>query len=76
MLKTDVLVIGSEGGGARAAVAASESGVEVIMVSKGLFTKSGATITAGADIDVDSRSCCDLFGLKGDPSFLYVRTKG
>ena len=67
MFKTDVLVIGSEGAGSRAAVAASEQGVEVIMVTKGLFTKSGATITAGADIDVDSKSCCDLFGLKGDP---------
>jgi succinate dehydrogenase/fumarate reductase flavoprotein subunit len=66
--KTDVLVIGSEGAGARAAIEAKMLGVDVLVVTKGRFTKSGSTVTAGADIDVDSKSCCDVLGLPGDPN--------
>lgn len=63
---TDVLVIGSEGAGARAAIEAADSGVEVLCVTKSAIGKSGATLTADADIDVDSRACIDVFGLPGD----------
>lgn len=64
--KTDVLVIGSEGAGARAAIEAADAGVEVLCVTKSAIGKSGATLTADADIDVDSQACIDVFGLPGD----------
>lgn len=43
---TDVVVIGSEGAGARAAIDAFKGGAKVAMVSKGLFGKSGVTLMA------------------------------
>lgn len=46
-LQTDVLVIGAGGAGARAAVAAKESGVDVLLVSKGPIGRSGITPVAG-----------------------------
>ena len=66
--KCDVLVIGSEAAGARAVIEAKKcvDGVSVILISKGRFGQSGATITAGAAIAVDSRSACKLLGLPGD----------
>lgn len=54
-ISTDVLVIGSEGAGARAAVDAFNSGVSVAMVSKGVFGRSGVTLMAPF-------SCCVAFG--------------
>ena len=54
-VKTDVLVVGSEGAGARAAIAADDAGAQVIMASKGLFGKSGVTLMAPF-------SCCVAFG--------------
>jgi succinate dehydrogenase/fumarate reductase flavoprotein subunit len=61
----DVLVIGTEGTGARAAIQAAEQGADVLAVTKGQVARSGATLTADGEIDVDSRSICELFGLKG-----------
>jgi len=52
---TDVLVIGSEGAGARAAIDAFKGGAKVAMVSKGLFGRSGVTLMAPF-------SCCVAFG--------------
>jgi succinate dehydrogenase/fumarate reductase flavoprotein subunit len=46
----DVLVIGGGAAGARAALAASEAGSDVILVSKGPISRSGITITAGGGI--------------------------
>jgi len=63
---TDVLIVGSEGAGSRAAIEAAKNGAHSIVATKGRFTKCGATITAGTDIDIDSRSICDLLGLPGD----------
>lgn len=60
--ESDVLVVGSEGAGARAAIAAHDAGAKVIIVSKGRMAKSGATITAGADFDLDSKAAGELFG--------------
>ncbi|GAB4244530.1 MAG: fumarate reductase subunit A [Thermoleophilia bacterium] len=54
-LGTDVLVVGSEGAGARAAIAADDAGARVIMASKGLFGRSGVTLMAPF-------SCCVAFG--------------
>jgi succinate dehydrogenase/fumarate reductase flavoprotein subunit len=63
----DVLIIGSEAAGARAAIEAKRyHGGNVMLVSKGRFGKSGATVTAGAGIAVDSKSACELFGLPGN----------
>src|SRR5437016_4241703 len=66
MLQTDVLIIGSEGAGARAAIAASDAGAEVTVVTKGRMTRSGATLTGAADLDVDSATLYRLLG-RGDP---------
>ncbi len=67
MKKVDVLIIGSEGAGARAAIQAHDRGAKVLIVTKGRMARSGATITAGMDIDMDSRSAKELLGLAGDP---------
>lgn len=61
-----MLVIGSEGAGARAAMAAADAGVSVTMVTKGRMTRSGATLTGAADLDVDSATLHRLLG-RGDP---------
>lgn len=66
LIKTDVLIIGTEGAGARAAIEAAEAGCDVTVVTKSAIGKSGATLTADADIDVDSRSCIEVFDLPGD----------
>ncbi len=55
-LKTDVLIIGSEGAGARAVVEACDLGAEVTLVTKGRLGRHGATVMGAADIAVDSRS--------------------
>jgi succinyl-diaminopimelate desuccinylase len=67
MKKVDVLIIGSEGAGARAAIQAHDRGAKVLIVTKGRMARSGATITAGMDIDMDSRSAKELLGLAGNP---------
>ncbi|MDL2274055.1 FAD-binding protein [Oscillospiraceae bacterium OttesenSCG-928-G22] len=66
-LRTDVLVIGSGGAGMRAAMAASEAGADVLVLSKGKCGLSGATVTASADVNCDSRSILDVLGYDGDP---------
>ena len=67
MYTCDVLIIGSEAAGARAAIEAKRShGGNVILVSKGRFGQSGATVTAGAGIAIDSKSACELLGLPGN----------
>src|SRR5581483_1885018 len=62
MLSTDVLVIGSEGAGARAAWEVADRGLRVTVVTKGRLARSGATLTGAADMDVDSRSLQRLLG--------------
>jgi succinate dehydrogenase/fumarate reductase flavoprotein subunit len=66
-LTCDVLVIGTEGAGSRAVIEAADAGCDVVTVTKSVIGKSGATLTADADIDVDSKSCIEVFGLPGDP---------
>lgn len=67
IIDTDILIIGSEGAGARAAIEAAKHNVSVTIVTKGPLGKSGATVTAGTDIDVDSKSIINVLGLKGWP---------
>lgn len=63
----DVLVIGTEGTGARAAIEAAKQGVDILAVTKGFLGRSGATLTADGEIDVDSHSACEIFGVEGSP---------
>lgn len=65
-VETDVLIIGSEAAGARAAIEASKHNLDVSVITKGRMTKSGATITAIMDMSIDSRSAKELLGLAGD----------
>ena len=66
VIETDVLIVGSEGAGSPAALEAIQHGVKVTVVTKGSqIGRSGATVTGDADLDVDSRSLHDRFGLAG-----------
>lgn len=66
VIETDVLVVGSEGAGSTAVLEAITQGVSVTVVTKGSnIGRSGATVTGDADLDVDSRSLHERFGLKG-----------
>lgn len=67
VLTCDVLVIGTEGTGARAALEAAGQGAEVIAVTKGLITRGGATLTVESEIDIDSRSAKEFLGVNGSP---------
>lgn len=49
-IKIEVLVIGSEAAGAKAAIEAQEAGADVLMVTKGLMGKSGTTLMAGRGV--------------------------
>ncbi len=62
----DILVIGSEAAGAKAAIEAGEEGADVLVVSKGLVGKSGTTIMAGCLVQaplghMDPRDNPDVF---------------
>ncbi len=67
-LTCDVLVIGTEAAGAKAAIEAKVSGADVVVVSKGLMGRSGATVMAGAGVQaplghMDSRDNPNVFHL-------------
>lgn len=66
-ISTEVLVIGSEGAGARAAIEASDRGCQVTVATKGRIGRGGATVTAAADMNVDGRSIREIFGWGGSP---------
>jgi succinate dehydrogenase/fumarate reductase flavoprotein subunit len=66
-LETDVLVVGGGGAGFKAAIAAKETGVKVLLLSKGPLARCGATPMAGADFTLDGRSMSQIEGMKGDP---------
>ncbi len=61
----DLLVVGSEGAGGPAAIAARQAGVDVLMATKGKISQCGASQCAGADFNLDGRSAIEL-GLPGD----------
>ena len=67
-LETDVLVVGGGGAGFRAAIAAREKGIKVLLLSKGPLARCGATPMAGADFTLDGRSMSQIEGLRGDPN--------
>lgn len=66
MIKADVLIIGSEGAGALAAMEVKKLGLNPMILTKGRIAKCGATVTAGADINVDGHSARKILGLNGD----------
>lgn len=49
-IECDVLVIGSEAAGAKAAIEATEEGADTLVVTKGLAGKGGDTIMAGTGV--------------------------
>jgi fumarate reductase (CoM/CoB) subunit A len=49
-IECDVLVIGSEAAGAKAAIEATEEGVDTLVVTKGLMGRGGDTIMAGTGV--------------------------
>ena len=49
----DVVVIGSGGGGLRAAISAAEEGARALIIAKGKINRSGSTLLAGANISAD-----------------------
>ena len=66
MIKTDVLVVGSEGAGARAAIAAHDRGADVLVATKGRLGRSGATVTAIAGIAVGGQGIREVLKLPGN----------
>jgi succinate dehydrogenase/fumarate reductase flavoprotein subunit len=66
MIATDVLIIGSEGVGARAAIAAADKGMDVLIATKGRMGKSGATVTAIAGFAVGGQGIREVLGLPGN----------
>jgi len=63
----DVLVVGGGGAGFRAAIAAKERGMDVLLLSKGPLARCGASPMAGADFTLDGNSMNKL-GFSGDPN--------
>ncbi len=49
----DVIVVGSGGGGLRAAIGAAENGARTLVICRGKANRSGATLLAGANISAD-----------------------
>lgn len=49
----DVIVVGSGGGGLRAAIGAAQEGARTLVVCRGKADRSGATLLAGANISAD-----------------------
>lgn len=49
----DVVIIGSGGGGLRAAISAAEAGCRTLIVAKGKINRSGSTLLAGANLSAD-----------------------
>jgi succinate dehydrogenase/fumarate reductase flavoprotein subunit len=47
IVETDVIVIGSGGAGGEAAIHARKAGAKTLILDRGTFGRSGATITAG-----------------------------
>jgi fumarate reductase (CoM/CoB) subunit A len=64
--KAEILILGSEAAGAKAAIEAQEEGADVLVVTKGLKGRSGSTIMAGTGVQspigqMDPRDNPDVF---------------
>ena len=49
----DVVIVGSGGGGLRAAISAAERGCKTLIIAKGRINRSGSTLLAGANLSAD-----------------------
>ncbi len=67
-IDTEVLVVGGGGAASFAAAHAAQKGVKTTLVSKGALGKSGATVLAGAGIQMDGKSASEM-GFPGDPKW-------
>ena len=65
ILKTDLLIIGSEGAGGHAAIEAAKSGINILIITKGKIGQCGASQMAGADFNVDGKTA-KILGFPGD----------
>jgi succinate dehydrogenase/fumarate reductase flavoprotein subunit len=65
VLKTDLLIVGSEGAGGHAAIEAHKSGINILIITKGKIGQCGASQMAGADFNVDGKTAKTL-GFPGD----------
>ncbi len=65
VLKTDLIIIGSEGAGGHAAIEAAKSGINILIITKGKIGQCGASQMAGADFNVDGKTAKNL-GFPGD----------
>lgn len=66
VVATDVVIVGSEGAGARAAIEVQRRGQRALVITKGRMGKCGATQTAcAADMTLDGKSAKEI-GLTGD----------
>ena len=64
-IETDILIIGSGGAGSRAAIEVARNDTQVLVATKGIFTRCGATVTAGLDMDVPSSRVEEVCGIPG-----------
>lgn len=67
IIETDVLIVGSGGAAIFAAVGATELGANVIIVDRGVFGRSGATVTTG-------HTCCAAIGPDDSPELHFRDT--
>ena len=67
----DVIVIGSGGGGLRAAIGAAQAGARTLVISRGKANRSGATLLAGANISADI--ACDGSALAMVTKMIHAR---
>jgi succinate dehydrogenase/fumarate reductase flavoprotein subunit len=65
IIATDLLIVGSEGAGGQAAIEASKSGIDLLIITKGRIGQCGASQMAGADFNVDGLAGKEL-GFEGD----------
>ncbi len=65
IISTDILIVGSEGAGGHAAIEASKSGADILIITKGKIGQCGASQMAGADFNVDGLGGREL-GFEGD----------
>ncbi len=65
IIKSDLLIVGSEGAGGHAAIEASKSGIDILIITKGKIGQCGASQMAGADFNVDGLAGKEL-GFEGD----------
>jgi succinate dehydrogenase/fumarate reductase flavoprotein subunit len=65
-IESDVLIVGGGGAGLRAAISSRQQGAETLLINKGTYGRSGATVMAGADLTADGRSMRQI-GFFGEP---------